>query len=85
MLVLRGLFQLVSAEKWTPSRTILLISNANLDNGRKPYITLSSSSFIDIDPEFEDAFWLRNWAINFAKHQHINPRVPENGLNNSRF
>lgn len=68
-----------SIEPWSPSQTILLITNARCSIGRRAYISITAASFIDVNPIFEDAEWLRNYIKGITRRQHANPQFPEGG------
>lgn len=62
-----------SADPWTPSFTVLLISNPQATVDRTTWISLAQESQIDVDPNIEDAMWLKKYALKFTKREHINP------------
>ncbi|KAF2199677.1 hypothetical protein GQ43DRAFT_375678 [Delitschia confertaspora ATCC 74209] len=66
-----------SVSSWRPSHTILLISNPGWKIDRKTWLSLNANTRIDIDPEFNDAVWLRFFAQRLTKKEHINPPFPE--------
>lgn len=70
-----------SPSHWTPSMTILLITNANIraDLG-KPVLTLNHETLINVDPAITEAVRLRSYAKSFVKRESINPCFPENGI-----
>jgi hypothetical protein len=65
-----------SASTWTPSKTILFISSPGWRIDRRTYISLTSSTLIDIDPAIPDAEWLRTYAKRLGRHNHVNPPFP---------
>ncbi|TID19035.1 hypothetical protein E6O75_ATG06156 [Venturia nashicola] len=66
----------LSASTWEPSKTILFISSPGWRIDRRTYISLTSSTLIDIDPNIPDAEWLRTYAERLTRHTHINPSFP---------
>ena len=58
---------------------MLLITNARCDVSGRAYISLLASSYVDIDPLFEDADWLRSYTQRMARHQHVNPTFAKEG------
>ena len=65
-----------SASCWKVAYTILLLSNATFRNDRKPIISLSQDSHVDVDPCMEDAYWLRGHAQRMTKREHVNQPFP---------
>ena len=68
-----------SAAYWKTSSTILLVSNASFRNERKPTISLSQATHVDVDPCMEDAYWLRGYAQRLTKREHVNQPFPADG------
>ena len=68
-----------SAFLWTPSRTILLLTNPGWKEGKLGKVLVNSNTFIDIDPDLYEAEWLRNRAQGMAKRAHVNPPYPDQG------
>ncbi|KAE9988033.1 hypothetical protein EG327_003557 [Venturia inaequalis] len=66
----------LSACTWEPSKTILFISSPGWRIDRRTYISLTSSTLIDIDPNISDAEWLRTYAERLTRHTNINPPFP---------
>jgi hypothetical protein len=66
----------LSTSTWEPSNTILFISSPGWRIDRRTYISLTSSTLIDIDPSIPDADWLRTYAQRLTRHTHINPPFP---------
>ena len=78
-LTLWGLAFSSSVDPWQPSRTVLLISGPAFNAGRRPSIALRPHTFVDIDPNTNDAGWLRKFAQRLTKREHVNPPVPKDG------
>ena len=72
-----------STEIWTPLQTLLLITNPRRDLSHQYQISTDATSFIEVDPICEDAQWLRSFAHNLTKRQHVNLRVPEESKSSS--
>lgn len=72
-----------SAAFWQPSQTTLLLTNPGFkqeaSSGRRPTISLTSSTLVDVDPFITDADWLRAYAQRLMKREHVNQTFPENG------
>ncbi len=72
-----------SAAFWQPSQTTLLLTNPEFrqeaSSGRRPTITLTSSTHVDVDPCIPDADWLRAYVQRMTKREHVNQAFPENG------
>ncbi|KAJ0162411.1 hypothetical protein CTA2_4611 [Colletotrichum tanaceti] len=65
-----------SAKLWKPSETMLLLTSPKLVPSRetKPMprsagITLNYNTLVDVDPDFQDAKWLREWVKNRVKKE----------------
>lgn len=69
-----------SAPAWKPSHTLLLISNAKFRDGRRPEITTTAETHLEVDPEIRDAEWLRDFARKLATRDHVNPLFPVDGM-----
>jgi hypothetical protein len=69
-----------SAALWTPSETVLMISNPGWKMGNKDVrLSVTGSTIIDVNPTIEDAEWLRGFASRLTTREHINPEFPANG------
>ncbi|KAF2453617.1 hypothetical protein BDY21DRAFT_292851 [Lineolata rhizophorae] len=66
-----------SAAHWTASNTVLLISSPGWHADRRVKIYLTSSTFIDVDPNIPDAEWLWRFAQRLTRREHVNPPFPE--------
>ena len=69
-----------SVSYWKASDTVLLLSNAAFRNERKPTISLSQDTQVDVDPHMEDAYWLRGYAQRMTKREHVNQPFPIDGI-----
>jgi hypothetical protein len=65
-----------SASLFTPSKTVLLISNPGWRIEKTAKLTLSGNSRIDVDPDMGDARRLRALAQRVTKKEHVNPAFP---------
>jgi len=61
-----------SAQNWTAGHTILLITNPGWRIDKCIWLSVTSNTMFDIDPEVSDAFWLRNFAQRMTKREHTN-------------
>ena len=68
-----------SACAWTPSYTVLLITNADFRNERRPRVSLKNETFVDVDSMMTDAYWLRGYAQRLTKKECVNQEFPEGG------
>ncbi|KAL2038130.1 hypothetical protein N7G274_009077 [Stereocaulon virgatum] len=66
-----------SATFWKPSYTVLLITNPSFKRDRRPTLSLSQSTHVDVDPCMTDAYWLRGHAQRLIKREHVNQPFPE--------
>jgi hypothetical protein len=62
-----------SAATFTPSHTILLISNPGWRIEKTAKLTVNANSRVDIDPDLSDARRLRALAQRVTKKEHVNP------------
>lgn len=46
----------------------------------RPALSLTAETHVEIDPAIWDARWLREYARNLTKRDHVNPPYPENGM-----
>lgn len=74
-----------SASAWEPSSTILLLSNPALKEYTRPILSLTAETYVDVDPAIPDAEWLRKYARNLTKRDHVNPPYPEDGTSDGRL
>ncbi|KAI2625948.1 hypothetical protein GGR54DRAFT_637720 [Hypoxylon sp. NC1633] len=71
--------KIVSAKRWVPSQTVLLISKpTSRAHGASRELGIGQSSMIDVDPDFPDANWLRDKVKGLAKKQSICLPFPSN-------
>jgi hypothetical protein len=66
-----------SAAPWKPSTTVLLLSNPGWRIDRRAWISLTSNTIVDVDPDMPDADWLRTFAQRMTRREHVNPPFPE--------
>jgi hypothetical protein len=66
-----------SATLFTPSKTILLISNPGWRIEKIAKLSLNGNSRLDIDPDMGDARRLRSLAQCLTKKEHVNPPFPD--------
>jgi hypothetical protein len=69
----------LSARDWNPSSTILLFSSPGFR--AEPHghgsLGLTHSTFVDVDPDFADAKWLRNYAASLRRKKSVKQEFPE--------
>lgn len=66
-----------SASLWRVSQTVLLMSNPGWRIEQNVRLSVTTSTMIDVDPDMEDANWLRGWAQRLKRREHVNPEFPE--------
>ncbi|CCF45050.1 hypothetical protein CH063_03496 [Colletotrichum higginsianum] len=73
-----------SAKLWKPSETILLLTSPKLVPPRdtKPMhwsagISLNYNTLVDVDPDFQDAKWLREWVKNRVRKEGVYLSFPK--------
>ncbi|KAK1983259.1 hypothetical protein LZ30DRAFT_748764 [Colletotrichum cereale] len=73
-----------SAKLWKPNETVLLLTNPKFvpprDTKTIPTsagISLSYNTLVDVDPDFQDANWLREWITNRFKKEAVFLPFPE--------
>lgn len=68
-----------SVKEWQSGKTILLFSNPvhKLDFGGKSVVSFGRNTYMDVDPEFPDAQWLRNWARKLLMRERVGVRFPQ--------
>jgi hypothetical protein len=70
-----------SATTWIPSYTILLLTNLRCNaRGTRNYLLVQSSSFVEVNPQFPDSEWLRDFAIKSDNESRINPPFPSSRM-----
>jgi hypothetical protein len=64
---------------WQASRTALLISSPGLQTSHTSWLSLTSDTFIDVDPDIPEATRLRKFAERLIRKGHVNPAFPHDG------
>ena len=64
---------IASAANWKPYETVLLLSNPGWRIGNRIWISLTSNTFVDIDPSIGDADWLRRYAQRLNHRECVQP------------
>lgn len=62
------------------SDTILLLSSPGLKLEGRTTLSIDTGTHVDIDPYMTDAFWLRKFAQNLTKREHVNLPFPKEGM-----
>lgn len=77
-----------SADLWKPNGTILLLTSPKFITSRQNNpasspagIGLSYNTLVDVDPDFADADWLRNWVKDTVKKESIYIPFPKDVWN----
>ncbi|KAL5119977.1 hypothetical protein ACEQ8H_002075 [Pleosporales sp. CAS-2024a] len=65
-----------SALSFTPSQTILLISNPGWRIDKTAKLSINGNSRVDVDPDLSEAHRLRALAQRLSKIEHVNPPFP---------
>ena len=65
----------LSATRWSPSETVLLITSPGYNAERKR-LSVSFSTFLEVNPSMYDAEWLRDYASKRLRREHANPPFP---------
>ncbi|KAK0258735.1 hypothetical protein B0A54_15304 [Friedmanniomyces endolithicus] len=68
---------IVARESWKPGETVLLLQGPGCKLNRSTYLTLTSATIIDVDPDIPDAAWLRRWSLRQRSREAINQPFPE--------
>ena len=68
-----------SASQWKASYTILLITDPSFRGDRRPTLSLSHNTLVNVDPCIEDAEWLRAHAQRLTRRECVNLPFPEGG------
>ena len=55
------------------------MSSPGYKGGGRPTLNVDTRTHVDVDPYMTDAFWLRRYAGNLTKREHVNPPFPEGG------
>jgi hypothetical protein len=69
----------LSAQDWKPGSTTLLFSSPGfrVEPHRHGTLGLMHHTFVDIDPDFADAQWLRNYAASLRRKKGVKQEFPE--------
>ena len=62
---------------WKAGETVLLLEAPGWKIGRGTYLSLTTTTIVDVDPAISDADWLRRWASRQKAREAINPPFPE--------
>ena len=77
--------QTKSTASWTPETTILLLTSPKWKPWNRPTdsaseakgsIALDHRTLVEVDPDFDDATWLRRWADNRTKKDVVGLKFP---------
>lgn len=74
-----------SANLCKPSNTILLLTSPAYSEDRGGTISIHTETHVDVDPHMTDAYWLRGFAQNLTKREHVNQPFPEDGTSIQDF
>lgn len=66
----------ISAGYWTPSQTVLLITNASFSADRGPTVSLGNNTLVDVDPAIAQTRTIRRFAEDLTRKKHVNPPFP---------
>ena len=62
---------------WKVGETVLLLEAPGWKIGRGTYLSLTTTTIVDVNPAVSDADWLRRWASRQKVREAINPPFPE--------
>jgi hypothetical protein len=62
---------------WKAGETVLLLEAPGWKLGRGTYLSLTTTTIVDVDPAINDADWLRRWASRQKIREALNPPFPE--------
>lgn len=62
---------------WKAGETVLLLEAPGWKIGRGTYLSLTTTTLVDVNPAMTDADWLRRWATRQKLREAINPPFPE--------
>lgn len=65
-----------SASSWQPSHTVLLIANPGWRIDKTAKLTLNANTQVHVNPNMEDARYVRALARRLVKKEHVNPPFP---------
>ncbi|KAL8995962.1 MAG: hypothetical protein Q9169_004409 [Polycauliona sp. 2 TL-2023] len=68
-----------SAAYWKISHTILLLSNPGFRSDKKPTLTITPNTYVDVDPCLGVVDWLRTFAQRLTTREVVNVPFPEGG------
>lgn len=70
---------IASAKEWVVSSTVLLITAPGVrqGGGKRAGLVVAGNTMVDVDPEFEDASWLRGYARRELQRESVGAVVPE--------
>ena len=66
-----------SNASWKAGETVLLLEAPGWKIGRGTYLSLTTTTIVDVNPAISDADWLRRWASRQKVREAINPPFPE--------
>lgn len=68
-----------SVREWEPGKTVLLITSPGykVELSGKGSVGVQPSTMVDVDPEYPDAEWLRQYASGLTKKESIALEFPE--------
>lgn len=66
-----------SSVPWKAGETVLLLEAPGWKIGRRTYLSLTTTTIVDVDPAINDADWLRRWASRQKVREALNPPFPE--------
>ncbi len=55
------------------------MTNPSFRGDRRPTLSLSQGTHVDVDPSMDDAYWLRGHAQRLTKREHVNEPFPDGG------
>ncbi|KAL8660274.1 MAG: hypothetical protein Q9202_006709 [Teloschistes flavicans] len=69
-----------SVASWETCHTILLLSNPDFRMEKRLILCVNSVTQVDVDPDMQDAHWLRAFAKKLTMKEAINIPFPEEGM-----
>ncbi|GAB7365615.1 hypothetical protein MBLNU230_g6684t1 [Neophaeotheca triangularis] len=61
---------------WKAGETVLLLQAPGSKIGTRTYLSLTSTTILDINPSIPDTLWLRKWSLRQKSRESINPIFP---------
>ncbi|KAL8693243.1 MAG: hypothetical protein Q9224_003792, partial [Gallowayella concinna] len=61
-----------SAAYWKTSNTVLLLANPGFRSDKRPTLSITPNTWVEIDPCLADAEWLRAFAQRLTTREHVN-------------